>query len=40
MGRVDPQLLRRRIEQGVALTYSVEDSPLGTAGSVMLALSS
>ncbi len=24
-------------EQGVALTYSVEDSPLGTAGSVMLA---
>src|SRR6202158_3255 len=23
-------------EQGVALTYSVEDSPLGTAGSVML----
>ena len=26
-------------EQGVALTYSVEDSPLGTAGSVMLARS-
>src|SRR2546423_8987222 len=24
-------------EQGVPLTYSVEDSPLGTAGSVMLA---
>src|SRR5712691_11082325 len=24
-------------EQGVSLTYSVEDSPLGTAGSVMLA---
>jgi mannose-1-phosphate guanylyltransferase/phosphomannomutase len=24
-------------EQGVAMTYSVEDSPLGTAGSVMLA---
>src|SRR5258708_3277641 len=24
-------------EQGIALTYSVEDSPLGTAGSVMLA---
>src|SRR4030088_2125282 len=24
-------------EQGVALSYSVEDSPLGTAGSVMLA---
>ena len=24
-------------DQGVALTYSVEDSPLGTAGSVMLA---
>src|SRR5438034_9209179 len=24
-------------EQGVALTYSVEDSPLATAGSVMLA---
>src|SRR5919197_3876511 len=24
-------------EQGVALTYSVEDSPLGTAGSVRLA---
>ncbi len=26
-------------EQGVSLTYSVEDSPLGTAGSVMLARS-
>ena len=33
----DPQPLRRRLELGLHIEYSVEETPLGTAGSVRLA---